>query len=83
MLYARLLGFSNGNIQSLYDKSDGFYRRQLILTTKERPAGRVDDPMLGDKLISEVEGITLWCLEGLSRLVKNNMKFTMSEAVIN
>lgn len=83
MLYARLMGFSNGNIQSLYDKSDGFYRRQLILTTRERPAGRVDDPMLGEKLISEVEGITLWCLEGLSRLVKNNMKFTMSEAAMN
>ena len=33
-MFARLLAFSNGDLQSLYDRSDGFYRRQLILTTK-------------------------------------------------
>ena len=32
-MYARLLAFSNGDLQSLYDRSNGFYRRQLILTT--------------------------------------------------
>lgn len=26
----------NGGLQALYDKSNGFYRRQLILTTKEK-----------------------------------------------
>ena len=35
-MYARLLAFSNGDLQSLYDRSNGFYRRQLILTTKEK-----------------------------------------------
>ena len=35
-LYARLLAFSNGDLQSLYDRSDGFFRRQLILTTREK-----------------------------------------------
>ena len=39
---ARLLAFSNGDLQALFDRSDGFYRRQLVLTTKEKPAGRVD-----------------------------------------
>ena len=34
-MYARLLAFSNGDLQALYDRSDGFYRRQLILTTRE------------------------------------------------
>ena len=29
-MFARLLAFSNGDLQSLYDRSDGFYRRQLI-----------------------------------------------------
>ena len=43
-MYARLLAFSNGDLQSLYDRSDGFYRRQLILTTKEKSATRKDDP---------------------------------------
>ncbi len=34
-IFARLLAFSNGDLQALYDRSDGFYRRQLVLTTKE------------------------------------------------
>ena len=28
-MFARLLAFSNGDLQALYDRSDGFYRRQL------------------------------------------------------
>ena len=56
---ARLLAFSNGDLQALFDRSDGFYRRQLVLTTKEKPAGRVDDPDLAEKMKAEVEGILL------------------------
>lgn len=63
-LYVRFLCFGNGSLTSLYDHSDGFYRRQLILTTKERPAGRKDDPFLVEKMLDELEGIFLWCLEG-------------------
>ena len=59
-MYARLLAFSNGDLQALYDRSNGFYRRQLVLATKEKPAGRVDDPFLGEKLKAEAEGIFLW-----------------------
>lgn len=77
-MYARLLGFSNGNLQALYDHTDGFYRRQLILETKEKPADRVDDPFLGERLVQEREGIFLWAFEGLQRLVKNNFRFTES-----
>ena len=36
-MYARILAFSNGDLVSLYDRSDGFFRRQLILTTKRKP----------------------------------------------
>ena len=43
-MFARLLAFSNGDLQALYDRSDGFYRRQLVLTTKEKPVDRADDP---------------------------------------
>ena len=77
-LYARFLGFGNGALTSLYDHSDGFWRRQLILTTKERPTDREDDPFLVEKLCEELEGILLWCLEGLTRLLRNNYKFTVS-----
>ena len=58
-MFARLLAFSNGDLQALYDRSDGFYRRQLVLTAREKPAGRVDDPDLAEKLKAEVEGIFL------------------------
>ncbi len=78
-MFARLLAFSNGDLQALYDRSDGFYRRQLVLTTKEKPAGRVDDPDLAEKMKDEAEGIFLWAFEGLKRLAANNFKFTESQ----
>lgn len=77
-MYARLLAFSNGDLQSLYDRSDGFYRRQLILTTKERPPNSVDDPDIAEKMCRELEGIFLWAFEGLQRLVANHFRFTES-----
>ena len=78
-LCVRFLCFGNGALSSLYDHSDGFYRRQLILTTRNRPADREDDPFLVEKLCEELEGIFLWCLEGLHRLIRNNYRFTVSE----
>ena len=76
---ARLLAFSNGDLQALFDRSDGFYRRQLVLTTKEKPADRVDDPDLAEKMKMEIEGIFLWAFARLQRLVANNFKFTESQ----
>ena len=78
-MFARLLAFSNGDLQALYDRSDGFYRRQLVLTTREKPVGRIDDPDLAEKMKAEAEGIFLWAFEGLQRLVANNFKFTESQ----
>ena len=78
-MYARLLAFSNGDLQALYDRSDGFYRRQLILTTKDKPLSRVDDPDIAEKIAAEAEGILLWAFEGLQRLVKNGFQFTESD----
>jgi len=77
-LYARFLCFVNGALTALHDQSDGFFRRQIVLTTKDRPADRTDDPFLVGKLMSEMEGIFLWCLEGLHRLLANNYQFTIS-----
>ena len=78
-LCVRFLCFGNGALSSLYDHSDGFYRRQLILTTRSRPADREDDPFLVEKMREELEGIFLWCLEGLHRLIRNNYHFTVSK----
>ena len=77
-MYVRFLAFSNGDLESLYDHSDGFYRRQLILSVKKKPLDREDDPFLADKLVAEVEGIFLWCLDGLRRLIANNYRFSES-----
>ncbi len=78
-LYVRFLGLGNGNLQSLYDRSVGFFRRQILLTTKDRNPDRKDDPYLGEKLQGEVEGILLWCLDGLHRLIAQNYQFTISQ----
>ena len=81
-LYARFLCFGNGALTALHDQSDGFFRRQIVLTTKDRLADRTDDPFLVEKLMSEMEGIFLWCLEGLHRLLANNYQFTISGQAI-
>lgn len=78
-LYVRFIGLGNGTLQSLYDRSYGFFRRQIILTTKDKPADRIDDPYLAEKMCAEAEGIFLWCLEGLKRIRSNNFRFTISE----
>lgn len=78
-LYCRFLGFGNGSLKALYDRSDGFFRRQIILTARRRDKYRIDDPYLSEKLIAEKEGIFLWCLEGLQRLIAQNYAFTISD----
>ena len=79
LMYCRLMAFSNGYLRSANDDSWGFFRRQLILTTKPRPEDRVDDPFLSDKLYEERDAVFRWALEGLYRLRRNNYKFTMSD----
>ncbi|MDO4976511.1 MAG: phage/plasmid primase, P4 family [Eubacteriales bacterium] len=79
MMYVRMIGLGNGTLKALHDKTNGFYRRQIIIQTKDKPVSRVDDPFLKEKLEAELDGILLWCLEGLHRLVANRYKFTVSE----
>lgn len=77
-MFCRLMAFGNGNLRALHDRSHGFFRRQIILTTRPRPENRVDDPFLVQKMEKELEGIFLWCIEGLERLRKQNYHFTLS-----
>ena len=78
LLYARFLCFGNGALTSLHDRSVGFFRRQIVLLTKDKPADRIDDPFLLEKLFNEIDGIFTWCFEGLQRLIQNNYRFTIS-----
>lgn len=45
-MYVRIIAFSNGDLQALYDKSDGFYRRQLVIITKDKSPDRKDNPFI-------------------------------------
>lgn len=78
-LYARFLCFGNGSPKALYDRTDGFSRRLIILTTKPIPKDRVIDRYIADKMIAEKDRIFAWMFEGLQRLIRNNYCFTVSE----
>lgn len=79
-IYCRLMCFGNQLTDSLYDHSNGAFRRRLILTTKPRDPARVDNPQLAELIIrDELPGVVLWMLDGLKRLQANNWKFTVSE----
>ena len=78
-IYARFLCFGNGALKALYDRSEGFFRRQIILSAKKKDPNRVDDPNLSEKLTANPEGLFLWCFYGLQRLIEQNYQFTLSE----
>lgn len=78
-IYSRILCFGNSSPKALYDKSDGFSRRLLILTVKPKNPNRVNDVNLAEKLIAEKEKIFCWIFDGLQRLISNGFRFTVSE----
>ena len=77
-LCTRAVVFSNSNPNSLYDKTDGWHRRLIVLDTKPVPSDRKPDRYLSEKLIAELDGIFFWALEGLRRLIENDFIFTVS-----
>lgn len=79
LLYTRLLCFGNGSPKALYDKSKGFSRRMIILTTMNPPENRINDPHIADKFIAEKDKIFCWMYDGLRRLIANNYRFTISD----
>lgn len=78
-LYARLMAFGNGTLRAANDGSYGFFRRQIILSTKPKRPDRVDNPFLGQELLAERDAIFLWCLSGLYRLMDQDFQFTHSK----
>ena len=79
-MYARVLCCGNNFISALYDHSDGFFRRQLLIRvlpgTKIKRKDRDTD--MYDKLMQELPGILNWALDGLERLRWNSWNFTVS-----
>ena len=78
--YIRFLIFGNFTLQSLYDISEGFSRRQLVLQAKPKDTNRTDNPFIDREIIeTESEGVTKWIVDGLNELIKNNFKIYVSE----
>ncbi len=82
-LNVRFLAFGNDTLQALHDRSYGFFRRQIILTAKPIRPDREDDPLLAEQLKQEIDGIFLWCLEGLYRLLDHDFRFTISQKAMD
>lgn len=76
---ARLLFSCNTIPRNLGDKSEGFYRRLILIRFDHAVPEDIKDPNLLEKLRNEADGIFLFALEGLRRLVGNNYKFSVTE----
>jgi putative DNA primase/helicase len=81
-LYARVFCLGNTHISAAFDRSDGFYRRLLLLTCKPIRKDRGNDKFLKERIVAELPGVFNWMLEGLQRLIKNNFEFTRSERAL-
>ncbi|MDD4113225.1 MAG: phage/plasmid primase, P4 family, partial [Herbinix sp.] len=70
---ARLI-FSCNKLPDSSDKSDAFFNRLIIIPFNHKI--KKMDPYLGKKIENEKNGILLWALDGLTRLIDNNFNFT-------
>jgi len=74
--YARLLFSCNEIPRNYGDRSDGFYRRLIIIRFEKSVPKNKRDPNLREKFAVERDGIFMWALEGLKRLITNSYLFT-------
>ncbi|MFB5165975.1 phage/plasmid primase, P4 family, partial [Parageobacillus toebii] len=77
---ARLLFSCNELPANYVDRSEGFFRRLLIIPFTNQIEQDKVDPHLFEKLIEEVDGIVQWALIGLHRLMENNFQFSHSDS---
>lgn len=63
------------------DKGEHIFERLLIIMATNVIPQDKRDPELLDKMKPEVPAIVNWFLEGLHRLIDNNLKFSRSEAM--
>lgn len=78
--YARLLFSCNEIPRNYGDRSDGFYRRLLIVRFDHSIPKAQRDPNLREKLFVEKNGILMWAVEGLKRLIASGYAFTETKA---
>jgi len=62
---------SMNEFPGIKDKTHAFFRRIIVMEYKQKFEGKTDDRSLSDKLLKELDGIFLWSLEGLKRVLEN------------
>lgn len=77
--YAKLVSCCNEMINSVYDNTEGFYRRLLPVLIKPKDPAFKPDPHFYDKIRGEIDGIIQWSLMGLNRLIGNDWVLSESE----
>jgi putative DNA primase/helicase len=77
--YARMLFSCNEMPKNFADRSEGFYRRLLILRFDKSVPQDKRDPNLREKIACERDGILMWALDGLRRLIANSYIFSETE----
>ena len=78
--YCRILASANFMLSSLYDDSNGFFRRlHPILVKPKAPDRKVINKFYELILEQEKEQIFKWALVGLRRVIDNGWKITWSE----
>lgn len=74
--YARLLFSCNMIPRNYGDKSEGFYRRLIIIRFAKPVPQERRDPGLLDKFATESDGIFMFAVEGLKRLIAQDFRFS-------
>ena len=78
--YARIIACANFMLSSLYDDSDGFYRRLHPIVVKDKDPNRKTINKFYDMIVKEEkEQILRWALVGLKRVIKNGWKISWSD----
>lgn len=77
--YCTVIANSNDMLQTLYDDSNGFYRRLHPIHVRDKAPGRVDISDMGEKVSQEKNAIVMWALKGLVRVIDNGFKIHWSE----
>lgn len=78
--YCKVIACANFMISSLYDDSDGFYRRLHPIKVKSRNPDNKVIRNFGQMIVNEEkEQIVNWALAGLKRLIANGWSITWSE----
>ena len=82
--YCRILASANFMLSSLYDDSNGFFRRLHPILVKPKPPGRKKINKFYEMILEqEKEQIFKWALQGLRRVMENGWKISWSQRSID